>query len=250
MKNTLLFLMLTAAFTTPAAPLREQDYSARPINNVTLNRADRAFLTDAATQLILQRKAAEIITGPTATSTAEPAAQAALARTNIVDELSPRAVAQDLAHTLSRIEQDLQEVAKTKGIALPLEGSIEPNAEFERLLNTEAADLDRAYTTYAERNTQRLLDRFLAAAKEARDPQVRAFALRHVRAIYQEFKTVRAIERIPIAPAEAVAGRAPANAVGGPGSHTTTVTGSGSLPPGRAGAIFSPPRPDPIAPAK
>src|SRR6185436_12495814 len=66
-------------------------------------------------------------------------------------------------------------------IALPLEGSIAKPRDFERLMNSRNGAFEREYARYAQRSTRKLAERFETASRNADDPQVRAFALRHVR---------------------------------------------------------------------
>ena len=88
-----------------AADLRPQDLSARPIDNVSISRrADRAFLTDVAADLLWQRKAVEVGLQFFQSSISIEEANFAL-------------------KTLQEIQEDLEELAKARDVALPLEGS-------------------------------------------------------------------------------------------------------------------------------
>jgi hypothetical protein len=145
-----------------AADLRPQDLSARPIDNVSISRADRAFLVDAAADLFWQRKAIEIGLPFLESSISIEEANFAL-------------------KTLQEIQEDLRELAKTRDLALPLEGSLARPRDFERLMNTREGGFEREYGRYAQRNTRKLFERFRNASTRSDDPQVRAFAIRHVR---------------------------------------------------------------------
>jgi len=148
--------------TTFAADLRPQDISARPIENVPVTKEDRAFLTATAADLLLQK----------------------MAINTVLESLEPSISKEEASftlRTLQEIQDDLQGLANDRKIALPLEGSIAKPRDFERLMNSRNGSFEREYARYAQRSTRKLLERFETASRNADDPQVRAFALRHVR---------------------------------------------------------------------
>ncbi len=153
------FLAPAAIF---AADLRPQDLSARPIENVSISRADRAFLTDAAADLLWQKKAIEVGLQFLKSSISIEEANFAL-------------------KTVQEIQEDLQELAKARDVALPLEGSLAAPRDFERLMNSRNGSFEREYGRYAQRSTSKLFERFREASTKSDDPEVRAFAIRHVR---------------------------------------------------------------------
>ena len=151
---------MTAA--TFAADLRPEDLSARPIEGVPVTKEDRAFLAAAAADVLLQK----------------------IAINTVLESLEPtisREEASFTLRTLQEIQDDLQGLANDRKIALPLEGSVVKPREFERLINSRNGSFEREYARYAQSSTRKLLERFETASRKADDPQVRAFALRHVR---------------------------------------------------------------------
>jgi len=155
-------MSVLATVMTFAADLRPQDLSARPIEGVPVTKDDRAFLTAAAADLLLQKKAIN----------------------TVFESLEPSISKEEASftlRTLKEIQDDLQQLANDRKIALPLEGSIMPSRDFNRLMNSRNGGFEREYARYAQRSTRKLLERFETASRNADDPEVRAFALRHVR---------------------------------------------------------------------
>jgi predicted outer membrane protein len=153
-----------------AAELKERHLSARPINiNVTTSADDRKFMTEAATAIIDQMRAADA------------AAQFASSKGFVEAADESRA-------TLERIYSDLKDLAKVKGVSLPLHDSVERSGDLRKLLEKRDGGIEREYERYAERNSLRMLERFYEASRKADDRQVRAFALRYLRPIYGNYQ--------------------------------------------------------------
>lgn len=191
-----------------AAELRERDLSARPINiNITTSADDRKFMTEAATAIIDQMRAADA------------AAQFSSSK-GFVD------AADESRATLERIHSDLKDLAKVKGIALPLHDSVEPSGDLRKLLEKRDGGIEREYERYAERNSRRMLERFYEASRKADDRQVRAFALRYLRPIYGNYQaatwldssavSVVATAKPPTGPRPTEAAKAPATTTNAP----------------------------------
>jgi predicted outer membrane protein len=217
MKITLLIFGVVAYATLArAADMPVPAYlSARPIDNVTLSKSDREFMNAVAVDLVHQRTAAEV------------AAQFASSK-DFVE------TAHQTLDALDAINADLAKLAKTKSLALPLAGSIETPKDLQKVLDSRNGALERNYEQYAERSSLKLLEKFYRASKSADDRDLRAFALRHVRPVYGQYKAatwldapsaevVGARERAarPIAPAPVAAKseprtNAPLAAVGSP----------------------------------
>jgi predicted outer membrane protein len=163
----------TSAFMSSAAPLPPY-LSARPIDGMPVTKSDRAFLTDTATDLLLQTAAANAALEFTQNQYVAESARFTL-------------------QTLKEVQVDLEDIAKARGIALPLAGSLEKPRDLEHFLNSRNGTFEREYGRYTERNTRRLTGRFVDASRQADDPEVRAFAMRHVRwieAAHRETKGV------------------------------------------------------------
>jgi hypothetical protein len=198
-----------AALSAWAAPLQPHHLSARPLQSVTVTKPDRAFLSDVAAEIILQTIAARTLM-------------------EFSDNESFAESARFTVKTLQEIHADLDELARARGIALPLEGSVERPPDFERFMNSRNGGFQREYERYAQRNSRRLAERFGRASNDADDPEVRAFAMRHVRwleAAHQETKGLMATPAVAAAKPEKMAS-------------------------GRAGAIFEPPTSVPLAAAE
>jgi len=161
MKTLACLIVTFATFIVDAAPLPHY-LSARPVDGVPVTRSDRTFLTDTATDLLLQTLAAE-----TALQLTENQYVVESARFTL--------------QTIKEIQADLEDIAKARGIALPLSGSLEKPADLERFLNSRNGAFEREYGRYSQRSSHRLSKRFVDASREAADPEVRAFALRHAR---------------------------------------------------------------------
>jgi len=151
-----------AAWSAWAAPVQPHHLSARPIESVTVTKSDRAFLSDVATEIILQTIAANTLLEFTDNEYFQESAEFTL-------------------KTLREIRADLEELAKIRRIALPIEGSVEKPRDLERFMNSRNGAVHREYERYTQRNTRRLADRFRSESKDADDPEVRAFAMRHAR---------------------------------------------------------------------
>jgi hypothetical protein len=171
------------AFIATAAPPPAY-LSARPIEGVPVTRSDRTFLTDTATDLLLQTLAADAALQFTKNEYLVESARFTL-------------------QTIKEIQVDLEDIAKARGIALPLSGSLEKPGDLDRFLNSRNGAVEREYGRYSERSTRRLSRRFIEASREADDPEVRAFAMRHARwleAAHRETKGLispRAVVRSP-----------------------------------------------------
>jgi predicted outer membrane protein len=104
--------------------------------------------------------------------------------------------------TLQEIQEDLQELAKARDVALPLEGSLATPRDFERLMNSRGGSFEREYGRYAQRSTRKLFERFREAATNSDDPQVRAFAIRHVRWVEATHREAKGLPPTMLAAAE------------------------------------------------
>jgi predicted outer membrane protein len=205
--KTLTCLLLTFGTVIANAGPLPHYVSARPVEGVPVTRSDRTFLTDTATDLLLQ------------TFAAETALQ--LTKNQYVVE-SARFTLQ----TINEIQLDLEDIAKARGIALPLSASVEKPADLERFLNSRNGGFEREYGRYSERNTRRVSKRFLEAAKDADDPEVRAFALRHARWVEAAHRETKGL----ISPASLARNATP-------------------VASGRVAEIFEPPKSVPLAAA-
>jgi len=166
--------LLCAALTSiGAAELKEHHLSTRPIdNNITTSATDRKFMSETAGDIIQQKRAADI--------TAQFAASKEFVQTA------------DLSReTLDEIYADLKQLAKVKGVALPLAESLKPSRDLQKVLDSREAAVEREYEQYAERNSLRMLERFYDASRKAEDREVRAFALRYLRPIYGNYQAAK-----------------------------------------------------------
>lgn len=204
------FAALLAAPFLGAAPLTSLHLSARPIDNVSITASDREFLSDVAAEIHSQSAVADI----------------AIQFTHEKDFIE---TARHTMESLAEIEADLGELAKLKDVALPLAGNVELPRAAQRVMNSRNGALDRNYEAYAERSSRRLLEKFYHASKKADDPEVRAFALRHVRLVYGQYRAAKLLD----APPAAVLAESRVKRVGS----------------GRAAEIFVPPTSVPLAAA-
>lgn len=170
--------LAATAWSAWAAPLQPHHLSARPIQGVPVTKSDRAFLSDVAVEIILQTIAAERLMEFTENEHFVEAAQFTL-------------------KTLQEIHADLDELARARGVALPLEGSVEKPRDFERFMNSRNGAFQREYERYAQRNTRRLAERFRDASNDAVDPEVRAFAMRHARWVEAAHRETRGLVATP-----------------------------------------------------
>jgi hypothetical protein len=186
----LLLIFGVGAFIATAAP-PPAFLSARPVQGVPVTGSDRTFLTDTATDLLLQTFAAETALQLTENQYLVEAARFTL-------------------QTIKEIQADLEDIANARGIALPLAGSLDKPGDLQRFLNSRNGALEREYGRYSERNTRRLSKRFVEASKDADDPEVRAFAMRHARwveAAHRETKGIIAAPALVRSPRPVASGR-------------------------------------------
>jgi uncharacterized protein DUF4142 len=184
--------LAAAALSAWAAPVQPHHLSARPIQSVPVTKSDRAFLSDVAAEIILQTIAAKTLMEFTDNQYFVESAQFTL-------------------KTLREIHEDLDELAKARGIALPLEGSVEKPRDFERFMNGRNGAFQREYERYAQRNTRRLAERFRDASNDAVDPEVRSFAMRHARWVEAAHRETRGLISTPavvaVKPGKVASGR-------------------------------------------
>lgn len=197
-----------AAWSAWAAPVQPHHLSARPIESVTVTKSDRAFLSDVAAEIILQTIAANTLT-------------------EFTDNEYFLESAQFTLKTLREIQADLDELAKARRIALPMEGSVEKPRDFERFMNSRNGAFQREYERYAQHNTRRLAERFRGEAKDADDPEVRAFAMRHARWVEVAHRETKGLISAP----------------------TVVAAKPGKVASGRVAEIFEPPTSVPLAAA-
>lgn len=178
MKTLTFVIGSMAAWSAWAAPVQPHHLSARPIESVTVTKPDRAFLSDVAAEIILQTTAANTLM-------------------EFTDNEYFLESAQFTLKTLREIQADLTELAKARGIALPMEGSVEKPRDFERFMNSRNGAFQREYERYAQRNTRRLAERFRSESRDAHDPEVRSFAMRHVRWVEAAHRETRGLISTP-----------------------------------------------------
>ena len=198
-----------AAWSAWAAPVQPHHLSARPIESVTVTKSDRAFLSDAAAEIILQTIAANTLM-------------------EFTDNEYFLESARFTLKTLREIQADLDELAKVRGIALPMEGSMEKPRDFERFMNSRNGAFQREYERYAQRNSRRLAERFRSASKDADDPEVRAFAMRHARWVEVAHRETKGLISTP----------------------SVVAVKPGTVASGRVAEIFEPPTSVPLAAAE
>jgi hypothetical protein len=166
-------LLGAALISAGAADLNENHLSARPIQNVTTTASDRKFMIDAANDITRQAIAADAVT------------QFGLSKEYI-----------EAAHTsrgnLGRMYADLTELARNKNVVLPREGDVE--GDLRKVLKSRSGGLEREYDRFAEHNSRRMLERFYDASQKAEDREVRAFALRYLRPIHDDYQTVKTLD--------------------------------------------------------
>ena len=190
--------------------------SARPIDNVSLSKSDRAFMTAVAADLMRQ------------TAAAEAASQLAASR-DFVE------TARQTLEGLNGINADLTKLARKKSVALPLAGSVETPKDLRKVLESRNGAVEKNYEQYAERNSLKLLEKFYRASKEADDPDVRAFALRHVRPVYGQYKAATWLDAPPEAAAKArvkQADPAPVAGKSGPPTNAPLAVAGSPVSPG------------------
>ncbi|HVR85229.1 MAG TPA: DUF4142 domain-containing protein [Planctomycetota bacterium] len=88
--------------------------------------------------------------------------------------------AQQMIHDHRKIHDDLDELARTKGVTLPTELEVEHKMEGSRLADLSGTEFDRAYVAATVSNHHKAVSLFEELPKKGRDPDVRAFAERTV----------------------------------------------------------------------
>jgi putative membrane protein len=125
--------------------------------NAKMNRGERKFLTEVAAHNM-----AEIQTGKIAESKA----------TNPEVKKFGERMVQD--H--SKANEELKQVAQSKGIQLPSDADRGHKREADRLQKLSGADFDKKYIGAMVKDHEQDVKEFRKMAKNAKDPEVRAFA--------------------------------------------------------------------------
>lgn len=103
-----------------------------------------------------------------------------------------RRFAQLLATHHAGANQELQALAQSKGVTLPTDAPADKTALLARLGNSRGADFDRQFVqTVGVRAHREDIALFERGAREARDPQVRAFAQRMLPLLQQHLDAAR-----------------------------------------------------------
>lgn len=104
-----------------------------------------------------------------------------------------RAFAQRMVTDHSNANAELSRLATMKGLALPTELAGETESSLEHLTSISGADFDRTYIQQMIAHHQNGVARFERAAATAQDPEIKAFAAKHLPILRQHLADARDI---------------------------------------------------------
>jgi putative membrane protein len=159
--------------------------SAGAGNKPAIGKADRKMMTDMAHANISEIAAAK------------------LAQNQSKNE-QVRTYAQHMIDDHTNAENDLTQLAQAKGVQLPTEPDAKHKAAMKKLSSLSSAEFDRMYITQAglddHRNASKLWQK---ASKEAKDPDVKAYASKTLPTVEQHLKMAQEMKVGKAAPSRA-----------------------------------------------
>lgn len=113
----------------------------------------------------------------------EEAAKGGMAEVELAKIAQERASSPEVKQFAQRMEQDhskaneqLRQLAQAKGVTMPSGPKLKDNHEASKLSKLQGEDFDRAYMDYMVKDHKHDVKEFQKQAKNAKDPDVKAFA--------------------------------------------------------------------------
>ena len=174
MKATNLLTKLTCAAAVAAAMLGLASTASAQAD--AISRQDKEFLKNAA-----EMGAAEVQLGKLATEKAS----------------SPdvKALGKKLAEDHSKANAELADLAKKKNVEVPME----PNAAQKRSISAfekrSGEEFDKEFKEHVAKDHEKAIKSYTEAAKESKDPDVKAFAEKNLKSLQEHHQSAGGTER-------------------------------------------------------
>lgn len=143
--------------TTAPAQKTDRDRTRANADNANLDRGDRKFMENAALGGL-----AEVQMGKLAQEKAQSAEVKQFGQQMVTDH--------------SKANAELQKIASAKGVQLPTELDRKHKRDYERLQKLSGAKFDAEYMEHMVADHKKDVSDFRSAAKNAKDPDLKAFA--------------------------------------------------------------------------
>lgn len=105
-----------------------------------------------------------------------------------------RDFAQRMVTDHSKANDELKQIATSKGATLPTEISRRENLTMEHLQKLSGADFDKAYASDMLKDHKKDLREFQDAARDVKDPELRAFAEKTANVIQEHLRMAEGLE--------------------------------------------------------
>jgi len=168
------FIAITAAFSL-AMPALIAAESRVQENHGQLSEKDYKFVTEAA-----RGGMAEVRLGQLAKQKATSSAVRDFAQRMIADH--------------SKANEELSKIAASKNATLPADLSHKETSHLETLQKTDPKDFDKEYAEHMVKDHKKDLKEFQEAAKELKDPDLRAFAEKTTATIQEHLSSAEQLE--------------------------------------------------------
>lgn len=136
---------------------------------------DRDFITKAASGSM-----AEIALGTTASQKA------------MMPDV--KSLADRMVNDHSKASDELKSLAAKKGVTLPTEMAKDPKSEHDKLSKLSGKSFDKEYADFMVKDNERDLKDFQKAAKDAKDPDVKAWAAKMVPILQEHVNAAKQLE--------------------------------------------------------
>lgn len=104
-----------------------------------------------------------------------------------------RGLGERMVEDHTKVSQDLRAVARRQGLMLPQPMNPEHQGEFQRIASLRGRDFDEAYVRHMLTAHERGVAEFERMARDAEEPEVRAFAQRTVPTLREHLERIRQI---------------------------------------------------------
>lgn len=97
------------------------------------------------------------------------------------------------AHTMSN--EEVTKLISQKGATLPTEATAADTREMDHMKNLSGVDFDKAYVKHMSKDHKETVKEFEKAAKDAKDPDVKAFASKTLPMLQEHSATLDGVEQ-------------------------------------------------------
>jgi putative membrane protein len=95
----------------------------------------------------------------------------------------------------TQANEELSKIISQKGATLPTEATAASTREMDHMKNLSGAEFDRAYVKHMAKDHKEAVKEFEKAAKDAKDPDIKAFAAKTLPTLQQHETTLQGLER-------------------------------------------------------